>query len=160
MGSEVNCFEMWWPGTELNRRRQPFQGCALPPELPGHIFGPAYSAGASWFPPVAAGRQPTVNAEACGTLLIIATAIVFRSTYSTPHTSIPFTDPARAMRSQIPLRAASRLASLIFSSLLRRRFAVLADPRRKAGSPLRFQLHTVVNSLQGLVGIRGGVCVE
>src|SRR5579862_83914 len=30
---------MWWPGTELNRRRQPFQGCALPPELPGHVFG-------------------------------------------------------------------------------------------------------------------------
>src|ERR1700733_2882635 len=28
----------WWPGTELNRRRQPFQGCALPPELPGHIL--------------------------------------------------------------------------------------------------------------------------
>ena len=27
----------WWPGTELNRRRQPFQGCALPPELPGHF---------------------------------------------------------------------------------------------------------------------------
>ena len=27
----------WWPGTELNRRRQPFQGCALPPELPGHV---------------------------------------------------------------------------------------------------------------------------
>jgi len=22
--------KMWWPGTELNRRRQPFQGCALP----------------------------------------------------------------------------------------------------------------------------------
>jgi hypothetical protein len=21
----TNCFEMWWPGTELNRRRQPFQ---------------------------------------------------------------------------------------------------------------------------------------
>jgi hypothetical protein len=32
------CFEMWWPGTELNRRRQPFQGCALPPELPGHFL--------------------------------------------------------------------------------------------------------------------------
>ncbi len=31
-------FGMWWPGTELNRRRQPFQGCALPPELPGHFF--------------------------------------------------------------------------------------------------------------------------
>src|ERR1700722_20400055 len=29
---------MWWPGTELNRRRQPFQGCALPPELPGHFL--------------------------------------------------------------------------------------------------------------------------
>ena len=26
---------MWWPGTESNRRRQPFQGCALPTELPG-----------------------------------------------------------------------------------------------------------------------------
>src|SRR6185369_1515933 len=26
---------MWWPGTDLNRRRQPFQGCALPTELPG-----------------------------------------------------------------------------------------------------------------------------
>jgi hypothetical protein len=24
----------WCRGTELNRRRQPFQGCALPPELP------------------------------------------------------------------------------------------------------------------------------
>src|SRR5271165_4414558 len=26
---------LWWPGTESNRRRQPFQGCALPTELPG-----------------------------------------------------------------------------------------------------------------------------
>jgi hypothetical protein len=25
MKSAVNCFEMWWPGTELNRRLQPFQ---------------------------------------------------------------------------------------------------------------------------------------
>ena len=33
-------FRMWWPGTELNRRRQPFQGCALPPELPGHVRSP------------------------------------------------------------------------------------------------------------------------
>jgi hypothetical protein len=31
-----NLLKTWWPGTELNRRRQPFQGCALPPELPGH----------------------------------------------------------------------------------------------------------------------------
>ncbi len=29
----------WWPGTESNRRRQPFQGCALPSELPGHPLG-------------------------------------------------------------------------------------------------------------------------
>jgi hypothetical protein len=28
----------WCRGTELNRRRQPFQGCALPPELPRHGF--------------------------------------------------------------------------------------------------------------------------
>ena len=34
----AKAFEMWWPGTELNRRRQPFQGCALPPELPGHFL--------------------------------------------------------------------------------------------------------------------------
>ena len=34
MGTKA--FEMWWPGTESNRRRQPFQGCALPSELPGH----------------------------------------------------------------------------------------------------------------------------
>ena len=32
----ANRLKIWWPGTELNRRRQPFQGCALPPELPGH----------------------------------------------------------------------------------------------------------------------------
>jgi hypothetical protein len=31
----------WWPGTESNRRRQPFQGCALPTELPGREF-PVY----------------------------------------------------------------------------------------------------------------------
>jgi len=24
-----NCFEMWWPGTELNRHRQPFQGYVM-----------------------------------------------------------------------------------------------------------------------------------
>ena len=51
MGGEIsaescNCFEMWWPGTELNRRRQPFQGCALPPELPGHVLAHSLSAGA------------------------------------------------------------------------------------------------------------------
>ena len=30
--------KMWWPGTESNRRRQPFQGCALPTELPGQFW--------------------------------------------------------------------------------------------------------------------------
>ncbi len=45
MKNGVNCFEMWWPGTELNRRRQPFQGCALPPELPGHVSEPAWLTG-------------------------------------------------------------------------------------------------------------------
>src|SRR5271167_5199586 len=35
----ANSLKTWWPGTELNRRRQPFQGCALPAELPGHARG-------------------------------------------------------------------------------------------------------------------------
>jgi len=30
IGSVVKAFGMWWPETELNRRRPPFQGCALP----------------------------------------------------------------------------------------------------------------------------------
>src|SRR5579862_4654077 len=34
-GPANKTFRMWWPGTESNRRRQPFQGCALPAELPG-----------------------------------------------------------------------------------------------------------------------------
>src|SRR5215213_7001100 len=29
----------WWPGTESNRRRRPFQGRALPTELPGQMVG-------------------------------------------------------------------------------------------------------------------------
>src|ERR1700722_3465693 len=37
-----NSLKTWWPGTELNRRRQPFQGCALPPELPGHVSRSTY----------------------------------------------------------------------------------------------------------------------
>ena len=43
---EGKCLKRWWPGTELNRRRQPFQGCALPPELPGHFWAHSLSAGA------------------------------------------------------------------------------------------------------------------
>jgi hypothetical protein len=38
--NRVSALKTWWPGTELNRRRQPFQGCALPPELPGHFAVP------------------------------------------------------------------------------------------------------------------------
>ena len=26
----ANLLKIWWPGTELNRRRQPFQGCSHP----------------------------------------------------------------------------------------------------------------------------------
>ena len=48
-GKCMNSIDFWWPGTELNRRRQPFQGCALPPELPGHLSaGPTYGAGAGF----------------------------------------------------------------------------------------------------------------
>src|SRR5580698_3126087 len=56
-GWSAKSLKMWWPGTELNRRRQPFQGCALPPELPGHFFSaslraevrPHHSAGCTLF---------------------------------------------------------------------------------------------------------------
>jgi hypothetical protein len=73
------CFEMWWPGTELNRRRQPFQGCALPPELPGHVrtrvVGCAGHEGCSlravWGRDSSRRRQH--RCEACRTLSIIAT---------------------------------------------------------------------------------------
>ena len=34
--SLAKLLKKWCRGTELNRRRQPFQGCALPPELPRH----------------------------------------------------------------------------------------------------------------------------
>ena len=36
VGKEQTPQEVRCRGTELNRRRQPFQGCALPPELPRH----------------------------------------------------------------------------------------------------------------------------
>ncbi len=35
VGGACKLLKTWWPGTESNRRRQPFQGCALPTELPG-----------------------------------------------------------------------------------------------------------------------------
>ena len=33
----LNVRKTWWPGTESNRRHKPFQGSALPTELPGLI---------------------------------------------------------------------------------------------------------------------------
>src|SRR5438445_12874336 len=68
-----NSLKTWWPGTELNRRRQPFQGCALPPELPGHVSRAAgggllqLSASARL-----AGGTTEAQRNAHGTLSIIA----------------------------------------------------------------------------------------
>src|SRR5215467_3765200 len=78
MKSGVKCFEMWWPGTELNRRRQPFQGCALPPELPGHVSSAACSRPARTlrFSPILAGRTTEAQRKACGTQSIITTVPV------------------------------------------------------------------------------------
>jgi hypothetical protein len=62
----AKCWKMWWPGTELNRRRQPFQGCALPPELPGHISKTRpLEAGYEivQFTPIVAGLQPNETAR-------------------------------------------------------------------------------------------------
>src|SRR5665213_1792194 len=33
----AQCLILWWPERDLNPRRQPFQGCALPTELSGHL---------------------------------------------------------------------------------------------------------------------------
>src|SRR5579864_5831827 len=69
----------WWPGTELNRRRQPFQGCALPPELPGHFLKstvePVRIEGCACSQaelPVIAGSQ---TLGACGTAPIMTTKL-------------------------------------------------------------------------------------
>jgi hypothetical protein len=70
----------WWPGTELNRRRQPFQGCALPPELPGHFSKPAHRCGLRGLFTSRrllrdSPRNETAHCRnACGTLSIIAMA--------------------------------------------------------------------------------------
>src|SRR5438309_741033 len=74
-----NSVKTWWPGTELNRRRQPFQGCALPPELPGHFRNPlpAGREGCSLhadFDGIAKRKKTASTPGACGTLLIITTA--------------------------------------------------------------------------------------
>jgi hypothetical protein len=72
----TKCLKTWWPGTELNRRRQPFQGCALPPELPGHVsralaelLGLSASARS-------AGGMTEAQRNAHGTLSIIAIASI------------------------------------------------------------------------------------
>src|SRR5262245_15404777 len=70
--------KIWWPGTELNRRRQPFQGCALPPELPGHVPRTAAcrSARALRFSRSWRGPATEESRKGCGTLLIITTGSV------------------------------------------------------------------------------------
>ena len=69
----LSACKIWWPGTELNRRRQPFQGCALPPELPGHFLSAhllAASLAVYWA--LSLGGMPSIKtADAlgpCGTL--------------------------------------------------------------------------------------------
>src|SRR5271155_3095302 len=60
---------MWWPGRELNPRRQPFQGCALPPELPGHTCTHSLSTkdGRPIWPPTCAltGRDAAKQNSRC-----------------------------------------------------------------------------------------------
>src|SRR6202140_3343660 len=77
MERDAKTFEMWWPGTELNRRRQPFQSSALPPELPGHVLKPALAGceDPSLTLSVArfADRTKRLSAEASGTSSIITT---------------------------------------------------------------------------------------
>ncbi len=41
----VRRVDLWWPGTESNRRHGDFQSPALPTELPGHSCCPAWWAG-------------------------------------------------------------------------------------------------------------------
>ena len=70
----------WWPGTELNRRRQPFQGCALPPELPGHVFRLRLCAGSEfgiWQNPSQRLGSPGcwLGASTCGSLKIITIVV-------------------------------------------------------------------------------------
>ena len=63
----------WWPGRELNPRRQPFQGCALPPELPGHFFPSTCQQTAGLLCPATArclweaANNPADSLSACGT---------------------------------------------------------------------------------------------
>jgi hypothetical protein len=67
---------LWWPGTELNRRRQPFQGCALPPELPGHA-APLHGLDACelWATPDLPELPAVKNAGVLGTATIITTKL-------------------------------------------------------------------------------------
>src|SRR6478672_12484151 len=72
-----NSLKIWWPGTELNRRRQPFQGCALPPELPGHVSAHDFS---GLVRVGRAGNSARIDADeksgACDSFTIIAIASV------------------------------------------------------------------------------------
>jgi hypothetical protein len=59
----------WWPGTELNRRRQPFQGCALPTELPGRIPLLYQTEGARVQPFISASAWPVASSTPAWRLL-------------------------------------------------------------------------------------------
>src|SRR5215469_1046258 len=72
----------WWPGTESNRRRQPFQGCALPTELPGQDW--LIAATKPWMgPQKRSSRETRLIITSAGNSLKHAT----RDTRSIPRTS-------------------------------------------------------------------------
>ena len=72
-----NLLKVWWPGTELNRRRQPFQGCALPPELPGHACSSTTSLPRPWNESGGDTEERAVENWNRGASLIIAMGLQF-----------------------------------------------------------------------------------
>src|ERR1022692_1446854 len=159
-----NCFEMWWPGTELNRRRQPFQGCALPPELPGHVSKPADPPRATRvvrFTPIVAGLPTECTSSlsnACGTFLIIAMAasslnvedrdrrcrLRFRWNLSL---RVLGSGPVETGQTPYNTTAAGNSGFGLLSS---RRRAVLSQPRRELRLLLRLQIDAVVDAFDRL----------
>src|SRR5207244_7239606 len=77
-----------WPGTELNRRRQPFQGCALPPELPGPLLAHSTSGdlSESRVHAMTVAGLPTANSQRWErrTAMIIATRLETLNARLTP----------------------------------------------------------------------------
>src|SRR5947207_13662178 len=75
---------IWWSGAEFNRRRYPFQCCALPPELPGHV---SRAAGGGMLQLSAsarlAGGTTEAQRNAHGTLSIIAITSISLNVHDT-----------------------------------------------------------------------------